>query len=63
MIGTANLRDRGVHEMSSALKRRFNFETVVPLTDPALEMAVDPPGSRQAAGSGRHFRELPGRGH
>jgi MoxR-like ATPase len=37
VIGTANLRDRGVHEMSSALKRRFNFETVQPLADPGLE--------------------------
>ena len=37
VIGTANLRDRGVHEMSSALKRRFNFETVHPLADPAFE--------------------------
>jgi MoxR-like ATPase len=37
VIGTANLRDRGVHEMSSALKRRFNFETVHPIADPAHE--------------------------
>jgi MoxR-like ATPase len=37
IIATANLRDRGVHEMSSALKRRFNFETVHPITDPAFE--------------------------
>jgi hypothetical protein len=37
IIATANLRDRGVHEMSSALKRRFNFETVAPIGDPALE--------------------------
>ena len=37
LIATANLRDRGVHEMSSALKRRFNFETVRPIADPALE--------------------------
>lgn len=37
IIATANLKDRGVHEMSSALKRRFNFETVAPITDPALE--------------------------
>lgn len=37
VIVTANLRDRGVHEMSSALKRRFNFETVHPLSDPAFE--------------------------
>ncbi len=33
VIATANLRDRGVHEMSAALKRRFNFETVRPLDD------------------------------
>ena len=37
VIGTANLRDRGVHEMSSALKRRFNFETVHPIADPEFE--------------------------
>jgi MoxR-like ATPase len=40
VIATANLRDRGVHEMSSALKRRFNFETVHPIADPALERAL-----------------------
>ncbi|WP_208354028.1 AAA family ATPase [Pseudaestuariivita rosea] len=37
VIGTANLRDRGVHDMSSALKRRFNFETVLPIADAAFE--------------------------
>jgi len=37
VIATANLRDRGVHEMSSALKRRFNFETVKPIADAELE--------------------------
>ena len=37
VIATANLRDRGVNEMSSALKRRFNFETVHPINDPAFE--------------------------
>ncbi len=37
VIATANLRDRGVNEMSSALKRRFNFETVHPIGDPAFE--------------------------
>jgi len=37
VIGTANLRDRGVHEMSSALKRRFNFETVHPIDDGDFE--------------------------
>ncbi|MHA1167290.1 MAG: ATP-binding protein [Candidatus Hodarchaeales archaeon] len=33
VIGTANTRDRGVNEMSSALKRRLNFETVTPIKD------------------------------
>ena len=37
VIATSNLRDRGVHEMSSALKRRFNFETVHPLADAEFE--------------------------
>ena len=37
VLATANLRDRGVHEMSSALKRRFNFETVRPISDRRLE--------------------------
>ncbi|WP_329436032.1 AAA family ATPase [Streptomyces sp. NBC_01280] len=33
VIATANLRDKGVSEMSAALKRRFNFETVGPIGD------------------------------
>lgn len=37
VIATANLRDLGVNEMSSALKRRFNFETVLPIADPLFE--------------------------
>jgi MoxR-like ATPase len=40
VIATANLRDRGVSEMSAALKRRFNFETVEPIADPAAELAL-----------------------
>jgi len=40
VIATANIRDRGVHEMSSALKRRFNFETVEPIRDLALEVEL-----------------------
>lgn len=40
IIATANLRDRGVHEMSSALKRRFNFETVAPLADKSMELRL-----------------------
>ncbi len=37
IIATANLKDRGVNEMSSALKRRFNFETMRPLSDRVME--------------------------
>jgi len=37
VIATANLRDRGVSEMSAALKRRFNFETVHPIADADAE--------------------------
>ncbi len=40
IIGTANLRDRGVNEMSAALKRRFNFETVRPLRDRSFEIQL-----------------------
>lgn len=38
VIATANTRDRGVNEMSAALKRRFNFETVHPIQDIELEL-------------------------
>jgi MoxR-like ATPase len=40
VIGTANTRDKGVNEMSSALKRRFNFETVMPIREAALEKQI-----------------------
>jgi MoxR-like ATPase len=40
VIGTANTRDRGVNEMSSALKRRFNFETVPPVDDLQQEIEI-----------------------
>lgn len=40
IIGTANTRDRGVNEMSSALKRRFNFETVNPIRSLKLEKQI-----------------------
>jgi MoxR-like ATPase len=38
VIATANLRDRGVSEMSAALKRRLNFETVPPIADAKEEI-------------------------
>lgn len=40
VIGTANTRDKGVNEMSSALKRRFNFETVTPVRDVSMEKQI-----------------------
>lgn len=40
VIATANTRDRGVNEMSAALKRRFNFETVFPIADFATELEL-----------------------
>ena len=38
LIATANTRDRGVNEMSSALKRRFAFETVFAIQDLDAEL-------------------------
>jgi MoxR-like ATPase len=40
VIATANTRDRGVNEMSAALKRRFNFETVFAIPDLDTELAL-----------------------
>ncbi|MCK6488305.1 MAG: AAA family ATPase [Planctomycetes bacterium] len=40
LIATANLRDKGVSEMSAALKRRFNFEVVPPIASAADECAL-----------------------
>ncbi|MHA2364555.1 MAG: AAA family ATPase [Candidatus Hodarchaeales archaeon] len=40
LIATANTRDRGVNEMSSALKRRMNFETINPLKNIDIEMKL-----------------------
>lgn len=46
VIATANLRDRGVSEMSAALKRRFNFETIAPIANADREVELV---SRRAA--------------
>jgi MoxR-like ATPase len=40
IIATANTRDRGVNEMSSALKRRFNFVTIPVVADVEQEAAI-----------------------
>ncbi len=42
IIATANTRDRGVNEMSAALKRRFDFETVFPIMDLARSWSLSP---------------------
>lgn len=47
VIATANLRDKGVSEMSAALKRRFNFEVVAPISEHQREVAL----VRRQAGS------------
>ena len=40
IIATANTRDRGVNEMSAALKRRFNFVTIPVVDDVEQEVAI-----------------------
>jgi MoxR-like ATPase len=40
LIATANSRDRGVNEMSAALKRRFNFVTIPVIADVDLEASI-----------------------
>lgn len=40
IIATANTRDRGINEMSSALKRRFNFVHIPVINDLDLEMQI-----------------------
>jgi MoxR-like ATPase len=40
VIATANTRDRGVNEMSAALKRRFNFETIPPINNLQQELEL-----------------------
>lgn len=53
VLATANTRDRGTHEMSAALKRRFNFETVYPISDPVEELnLVEQEAARHLLASG-----------
>lgn len=40
VIATANIRDKGVNEMSGALKRRFNFETIHPIGNVKMEAHI-----------------------
>lgn len=60
VIATANTRDRGVNEMSAALKRRFNFETVFPIRDMETELAlVTAESARMLAESGVTIAQSP----
>jgi MoxR-like ATPase len=40
VIATANTADKGIHDMSSALKRRFNFVNIPPVQDLATELRL-----------------------
>ncbi len=53
LIATANTRDRGVNEMSAALKRRFSFETVFPIADYDEELALVRSRAHASAGARR----------
>ena len=59
IIATANTRDRGVHEMSSALKRRFNFETVKPIADRQFELELVMEQARELLNSAQAPVEMP----
>jgi MoxR-like ATPase len=56
VIGTANLRDRGVSEMSAALKRRYNFETVPPIG--SLDAEVELVRRQTGVALARHGKDL-----
>jgi MoxR-like ATPase len=50
VIGTANTRDRGVNEMSAALKRRFNFVAIPVVSDVEQEARIVERRSRDLLG-------------
>ncbi|HYF76667.1 MAG TPA: AAA family ATPase [Symbiobacteriaceae bacterium] len=59
LIGTANTRDRGVNDMSSALKRRFNFVTIPVIADVNQEVAIVEQRSQELLGdlgAGAHVK-------
>ena len=51
VIATANTRDRGVNEMSAALKRRFNFVVIPGIADLEREVDVVARRSREILGN------------
>jgi MoxR-like ATPase len=50
VIATANTRDRGVNDMSAALKRRFNFVTIPVISDVEQEAGIVATRSRELLG-------------
>lgn len=59
VVGTANTRDRGVNEMSSALKRRFNFVTIPVIADLEIEAHIVEQRSRELLGDLGSDAEVP----
>lgn len=59
VIATANARDRGVNELSTALKRRFNFVPIPIVTDKASEKEIVLFRTRELLARNRFEIEVP----
>lgn len=59
VIATANTRDRGINDMSSALRRRFNFVTLPVVSDLDTEMAIVRKRTRDMMADYRIQAEIP----
>ena len=59
LIATANTRDRGINEMSSALRRRFNFVTLPVVDTLEQEMAIVESRTRDLMADYRVQAEMP----
>ena len=59
IIATANARDRGVNELSTALKRRFNFVTIPIVTNKATEKEIVLFRTRELLARNRFDVDLP----
>ena len=59
VVATANTRDRGVNEMSSALKRRFNFVTIPVIANLDQEVEIVERRSRELLGELGAQTEVP----
>src|SRR5205823_1993638 len=59
IIGTANSRDRGVNDLSTALKRRFNFVQVPVVTNKKTEKEIVLFRTRELLARSRFEVDLP----